>query len=115
MTVLIAKTANERSRSKKLYLWNETPGKISIFALRAARFIAVIPLIVKHVTVSSLFKQFENNLRNVDDSSLVGAATATANTADKTINTFILIGFYVISPRPKKLTNTKQIFPKKGF
>lgn len=62
-----------------------------MFALRAARFIAVIPLIVKHVTASSLFKQFENNLRNVDESSFVGAAKATAKRTDRTTNTFILI------------------------
>lgn len=76
------------------YLWNETPGKISMFALRAARFNAVIPLIDKHVTVSSLAKQFAIILRN-DDGSLTlltpGAAAANAKTADKTTNTFILI------------------------
>lgn len=107
------KNKHKTEKSRHLYLLNETPGKISIFALRAARFIAVIPLTVKHVTISSLAKQFENNLRNADDSSLVGAATATAKTADKTMNTFILIClllFFLL------LLNTKLrfFFPRKN-
>lgn len=77
------------------YLWKETPGKMSMLALRAARFNAVIPLIDKHVTVSSLPKQLPSILRNDDDSSLTlltpGAAQAMAKTADNTTNTFILI------------------------
>lgn len=83
-----------KAKNTLRYLWNETPGKISMFALRAARFNAVIPLIDKHVTVSSLAKQFAIILRN-DDGSLTlltpGAAAANAKTADKTTNTFILI------------------------
>lgn len=64
-----------------------------MFALRAARFNAVIPLIDKHVTVSSLAKQFAIILRNDDGSSTLltpGAAAANAKTADNTTNTFIL-------------------------
>lgn len=76
------------------YLWNDNPGKISMFALRAARLTAVIPLIDKHVTVSSLPKQLPIILRNDDDSSwTLGAAAAIAKTADRTTNTFILVDF----------------------
>lgn len=81
------------------YLWNDTPGKISMLALRAARFNAVIPLIDKHVTVSSLPKQLAIILRNDAESSLtlfaLGAAQAMAKTADNTTNTFILLCFVI--------------------
>lgn len=73
-----------------MYLWNETPGNKSMLALRAARFNAVIPLIDKHVNVSSLSKQFATILRIDVGSSLVGAAAAIAKIADRTMNAFIL-------------------------
>lgn len=44
-----------------VYLLNETPGKMSMLALRAMRFNDVIPLIDKHVSVSSLVRQFAIN------------------------------------------------------
>lgn len=91
-------------------LWNETPGKISMLALRAARFIAVIPLTEKHVIASSLLKQFAIILRNDADSSLIlftpGAATAIAKTADKTTNTFIL--FFFLNLNKYRFTSQKR-------
>lgn len=67
-----------------------------MLGLRATRFNEVIPLTDKQVIISSLLKQCDTILRkDVDESSDVsmefnpGAATATANKADKTTNTFI--------------------------
>lgn len=83
-----------------VYLLNETPGKMSMLALRAMRFNDVIPLIDKHVSVSSLVRQFAINWRNDAESSATfetpGAATANANTADNTTNTFIFIDWFFL-------------------
>lgn len=93
---LISLTQNFGMRS---HLWNDSPGKISIFAMSAARFNATIPLIDKHVTVSLLAKQLAITLRNVVESSALitpGAATANAKTLDNITNTFILNQFSLI-------------------
>lgn len=81
-------------------LWIDIPGMISIFALRAARFNAKIPLTEKHVIVSLLAIQLSTVLRKIDGLSklLTPGATATntkVQTADNITNTSISNVFFV--------------------
>lgn len=80
-----------------LRMWIDTPGKISNFAIRAARFNAVIPSIDKHVTVSLLAKQLAIILRNIDGLPTLftpGEAALSAKTAKNIANTSILNVFF---------------------
>lgn len=85
--------------SKVTHLVKLIPETISMLLLRAARFIAVIPLTAKHVVMSSLSRQFPTNRaarENVLSSStllswMLGAAKAPAINMAQTTNTFIFI------------------------